>query len=62
MVEAASTARAGSEAFAPSATKTTWVLRSCSRLRATSSLIWNAAAMTAVRCAPPSRTGAATTW
>ena len=33
-----------------------------SRLDATSSLIWNAAAITPVSREPPSRTGIATTW
>ena len=61
IVDAASAAFAGSGGLAASARKTTCVFRSCSRLRATSSLIWKAAAMTPTRRVPPSSTGAATT-
>ena len=57
IVEAARDAFAGSEGLAASARKTTCVLSRRSRLRATSSSIWKAAAITPVRRAPPSRTG-----
>ena len=61
IVDAASAALAGSAGLAASARKTTCVFSSCSRLRATSSLIWKPAAMTPTRRVPPSSTGAATT-
>ena len=61
IVEAATAGAGGSEGAAGVARKTTSVFIRAFRLRATSSLIWNAAAMAPTTRLPPSTTGAATT-